>query len=179
MATQLFTFEDLSSKDKAVRTLQRQFQRAGATVASTEINPTVKRTSGITYREILLTFADSQTVTFRVKRTGDIFQVLLNGKVTPIANQDDQTKAIEEVAKRMDAGRSSFQKKLARAQIKVPTGMKTSAPKIEKVQAEKIAALNDALAEAQQQREEVRAEIAKVKEQINSLQETSAEQNAA
>ena len=169
MANQLFSFEDLSSKDKAVQTLKRQFQRAGAIVASCEINPTIKRSSGISYREIMLTFADSQTVIFRIKKTGDIFQVLLNKKVLPIRNQEDQAKAIKEVTDRMDAGRSAFQKKLAAAQAKVPPGIRTAVPRIEKVQAEKIVSLDEAIADARSQLEGIKSETAAINAQIAQL----------
>ena len=37
---------------------------------------------------------DEERVVLRIKQSGDIFQVLLNGKVLPIKNQDDHVKAI-------------------------------------------------------------------------------------
>ena len=86
----LFGFDDLSVKDKAVKTIQRQFARLGASVVSVDIPTTIKRKAGQTYREVNLTFADSQTVTLAVKKTGDIFEVRLNNKAIPIKNLDDR-----------------------------------------------------------------------------------------
>ena len=65
MKNLLFSFEDLSTKDKAVKQAARYFSRAGANVVQQEVIPTVKRTSGISYREMALTFADSQRVLLR------------------------------------------------------------------------------------------------------------------
>ena len=117
-----------------------------------DIPSALKRSSGVTYREMALTFADSQTVVLRIKQSGDIFQVLLNGKVLPIKNQDDHVKAIAEIVQAMDAGRSKFQKILAAARVKPPAGIRTAAPKMEQVLTDKRDALKSAIAA-------VRAEI--------------------
>ncbi|MCY1302736.1 hypothetical protein D9M70_524130 [compost metagenome] len=117
----------------------------------------MRRTSGVSYRELVLTFADSQSVTLRIKQTGDIYQVLLNGKVRPIQSQDDHAKAIAEVVKAMDAGRSSFQQKLARAKAQLPPSIKTAAPRMEQVLTEKRDALREAIAEAKKELEGYRA----------------------
>ena len=152
MKNLLFSFEDLSAKDKAAKQAARYFSRAGANVVQQDVPTAVKRSSGITYREMTLTFADSQQVVLRIKQSGDIFQVLLNGKVLPIKNQDDHVKAIAEIVQAMDAGRSRFQKLLAAAQVRPPAGIRTAAPKMEQVLTEKRDALKSAIAA-------VRAEI--------------------
>jgi Asp-tRNA(Asn)/Glu-tRNA(Gln) amidotransferase A subunit family amidase len=78
MKNLLFSFEDLTVKDKAAKQAIRYFSRAGANVVQQDIPSALKRSSGVTYREMALTFADSQTVVLRIKQSGDIFQVLLN-----------------------------------------------------------------------------------------------------
>ena len=152
MKNLLFSFEDLTVKDKAAKQAIRYFSRAGANVVQQDIPSALKRSSGVTYREMALTFADSQTVVLRIKQSGDIFQVLLNGKVLPIKNQDDHVKAIAEIVQAMDAGRSKFQKILAAARVKPPAGIRTAAPKMEQVLTDKRDALKSAIAA-------VRAEI--------------------
>lgn len=152
----LFSFEDFSSKDKASKAVVRHFSRAGASVVQADASGSIRRSSGVSYRELALAFADSQQVMLRIKQTGDIFQVLLNGKVLPIRNQDDHSKAIAEVVKAMDSGRTAFQKKLARAKVKLPPSIKTAAPKMEQALAEKRDALRDAIADARQRLEELR-----------------------
>lgn len=160
MKNLLFSFEDLSAKDKAAKQAARYFSRAGANVVQQDVPTAVKRSSGITYREMALTFADSQQVVLRIKQSGDIFQVLLNGKVLPIKNQDDHVKAIAEIVQAMDAGRSRFQKLLAAAQARPPAGIRTAAPKIEQVLTEKRDALKAAIAEVRSQIEAIKGTAA-------------------
>lgn len=160
MKNLLFSFEDLSAKDKAAKQAVRFFSRAGANVVQQDVPATVKRSSGITYREMTLTFADSQQVVLRIKQSGDIFQVLVNGKVLPIKNQDDHVKAIAEIVQAMDAGRSRFQKLLAAAQARPPAGIRTAAPKMEQVLAEKRDALKAAIAEVRSQIEAIKGTAA-------------------
>ena len=160
MKNLLFSFEDLSAKDKAAKQAARYFSRAGANVVQQDVPTAVKRSSGITYREMALTFADSQQVVLRIKQSGDIFQVLLNGKVLPIKNQDDHVKAIAEIVQAMDAGRSRFQKLLAAAPARPPAGIRTAAPKMEQVLTEKRDALKAAIAEVRSQIEAIKGTAA-------------------
>jgi len=131
MANLLFSFEELSAKDKAAREAVKHFKKAGAAVAQVDVNSSIRKTSGISYRELHLVFNDSQTIALRIKETGDIFQVLLNKKALPIRNQDEHAKAIKEMVSAMDRGRVAFQKKLARKKVKLPSGVKTAVPKME------------------------------------------------
>lgn len=148
----VFSFEDLSTKDKVIRAIGKYFTRAGANIVQSDVGA-LKRTSGVTYKELSLTFADSQQVILRVKQTGDVYQVLLNGKQVPIRNQDDHPAAITEIAKLMDKGRSAHQKKMAKVLAKPPASVRTAAPTMEKVLTQKRDDLKTAIAE-------VRTEIA-------------------
>ncbi|MCO7216890.1 hypothetical protein [Halomonas sp. OfavH-34-E] len=156
----LFSFDELNRKDKAVKQLEKHFTRAGAAPVSVEVEPRIKRTSGVSYREVSLTFADSQVVKLRIKKPGDIFQVLLNKKVMPLRHQDDHPKAIGEIVKAMDSGRSAFQKRLAKAKVQLPKRMKTSAPRMEKRLEEKRDALKEAVEDARQQLAELKPDAA-------------------
>ena len=158
----IFSFEDLTSKDKAVRQIQRTFTKLGVSVVQTDIPTTIKRRAGISYREVNLTFADGQMVTFAVKKTGDIFQVKLNGKVLPIRNQDDQQKALKEIADAMDKGRTAFQKRMALIKVQPPVSVRTAAPKMEKVLAERQTTLD-------QEIEAAKAELAEIRQQISQI----------
>ena len=156
----LFSFEELGTRpDAASRKVAQQFGRAGASVVQTDVSPRLMRSSGVTYREIRLTHADSQTTTLRIKQTGDVFQVLVNGKVLPIANQDDHGKAIAEVVKALDTSRAAYQKKLAAAVVKPPPGIRTAAPRMEAVLTEK--------------RDNIKAAITAVREEISKLNPTA------
>lgn len=169
----IFGFDDLSVKDKAVKTIQRQFARLGASVVSVDIPTTIKRKAGQTYREVNLTFADSQTVTLAVKKTGDIFEVRLNKKAIPIKNQDDQPKALAEIVDAMNAGRAAFQKKLAAVKIPLPSGVKTTKKKSE-AQAERITQQKPLVEEGKARLSAIRAEIDANRAEILKLSEPQA-----
>lgn len=157
MKNLLFSFENLSAKDTGVKKALQQFQRAGARVAQAEAMTGLKRSSGVTYRELHLTFTDSQRVVLRIKQTGDIFQVLLNGSALPIKNQDDHVAAVAEIAKTMDAGRLKFQRKLAAIKVRPPAGIRTAAPRMEQVLIQKRDMLKEAIAEVREEIDRARA----------------------
>ncbi|NDI85057.1 defense against restriction DarA-related protein [Undibacterium crateris] len=152
MGKVLLNFSEMgSAKDASTKAIRKAFLRAGAEVAQADILPGLKRTSGITYRELQLIFSDSQTVTLMVKQSGDIFQVKLNGKIIPIKNQDDHQEAATELAAKMESGRTSFQKRLASIKVALPAAIKTSVVKIEESLQTRLGALNDAIAEVNEQ----------------------------
>ncbi|MBK5646838.1 hypothetical protein [Acinetobacter proteolyticus] len=153
----IFKFDEISNKDKATKAVSSYFKKAGAEIVQVDVSPSVKRTSGISFRELSLTFADSQIVVFRIKQSGDIYQALLNGKVKPMVNQDDHSAAITELVKAMELGRSAFQKKLAKAKVRLPSSIKTTVPNKEKLLIEKRDSLKEAIQEAEQQLAELRA----------------------
>ena len=150
----LFDFDNMA---KGAKVAARQFTRAGANVVQTDAGTAVKRTSGVSYRELALTFADSQAVALRIKSTGDIWQVLINGKIVPIKSQDDHQAAVGEIVKALDAGRTKFQALLAKAKAKLPPTIRTAAPKLEAVLVEKRDGLKVAI-------QAVRDEIATLRE---------------
>lgn len=151
----LFDFDSMSIKDKAAKLVSRTFARAGANVVQQDVSASIKRTAGVSFRELTMTFADSQSIVLRIKQSGDIYQALLNGRVVPIKNQDDHAAAISELVKAMDAGRTKFQKKLAAIAVKPPPGIRTAAPKMEQALTQKRDGLKELIAS-------VRDEISKV-----------------
>ncbi len=153
----LFSFDDLSDKNKVVQKVKKQFEKLNLTVTAVDVPQQIKRTAGVSYREVSMTFADSQIVTLRVKKTGDIFTVLLNRKAIPIKNQDDQTKGLKEIADAVVKNQSAFQRKLARIAVAVPTkGMRSTVSVVER-QASKIEEMKGAIEEYRKKTEELRA----------------------
>ena len=155
--TILFGFDTLSSSDKAAKAVTKYFARAGANVISVDATGKIKRTSGISYRELTLSFADSQTLTLRVKQSGDVYNVLLNGKLVAVKNQDDQVAAVAELVAMMSAARTKFQAKLAKANIKLPPSIKTAAPKLMAVLIQKRDDLKSAIADVRAEIEQIRS----------------------
>lgn len=121
-----FDFENTSTRDRTTKEVIKLFGRSGAQVVSSDVAKTTQRRAGITFRNVSFTFADGQMVTMGVKETGDVFEVRINGKLTPLRHQDDHSKAIAEIAQDMDKGRNSFQKKLALVRVALPPSIKIS-----------------------------------------------------
>ncbi|GHA78426.1 hypothetical protein GCM10009007_19310 [Formosimonas limnophila] len=147
----IFDFDKMGTqKDAATKNVVKYFAQASCPVVSANVS-TTKRTSGVSYREMSLTFADSQNVIFQIKSSGDIFKVKLNGKDLAIRAQDDQLKAIAQITDRLAGGRSAFQAKLAKAMAATPAeaGLKSTVKTIEAQLIEQIAALDEAIAEVQ------------------------------
>lgn len=149
MKNLLFSFEDLGTKsDKSLAKLKQFFTRAGSPVVTAEPSAKTMRSSGVSYRELSLTFGDSQRVTLRVKATGDVYQVLLNDKLIPLKAQDDHIKAVAEIAQKLKDGSAKFQKKLALVKVAMPKGIRTAAPKLQEQLAAREQELDAAIAEA-------------------------------
>lgn len=152
MKNLLFSFDDLGTKsDKALVKLKQYFSRTNTPVVTAEPGAKTLRTAGISYRELFLLFGDSQRVTLRIKQTGDVYQVLINDKLTPLKAQDDHIKAVAEIAQKLDAGRDKFQKALANVKVPLPKGIRTAAPKLEEQLKVREEELDTAISEAQQE----------------------------
>lgn len=150
MKTLIFDFFELSHKDSSIKAATRQFAKAGATVTSVDVDGKVRRTMGQSYREVQFGFADSQTVSFGIKSTGDVYQVKVNGKPLPLKAQDDHEKAIVEIAAAMNKGRAKFQAALAKVKVELPKSIRTAAPKMEQVLRDRIAVVDDAIGVARE-----------------------------
>lgn len=146
----IFNFFELSGKDESIKKAKRYFSQAGATVTSVDVDAKVRRTLGISYREAQFGFADSQTVSFGITQSGDVYQVKINGKPFPLKSQDDHIKAISEIVAGMSKGRAKFQAALAKVKIALPGTIRTAAPKMEQVLRDKIVAVDEAIAVAQE-----------------------------
>ena len=154
-----FDFSDPGSANKSLKKISQLMQRAGQPVVSQSFDNKLKRTSGVSYREALLTLASGQTVTLRVTQTGDIFQVLLNNSVMPIHKQTDPNKAVAEIAKLADANQAAFQKTQARLKVDLPKGIKTAAPRMEVALQARVTELDTQIAERQGQITDLKIEL--------------------
>ena len=151
----VFDFDHMNGKtDKSTKDVIKLFTRGGATVAESELSA-IKRTSGISYKELTLTFADSQQVIFQIKQTGDIFKVKINGKEMPVKNQQNIEAAIQEILSRLEKGRIDFQKKLARTKVALPPKIKSTVVGEEKRLSQRENELDDLLAKADETLQEL------------------------
>lgn len=112
----LFDIKNLSTEADSLKRLIDMFAMLGETLVTHDIDKNLKRSSGFSYKNVNLTFADSQTVTFSIKQTGDIWQVKLNNKLIALRNQDAHKPeaVVQEIAQKIKAGRTAYQKALAK-----------------------------------------------------------------
>lgn len=153
----LIDYEQLATNPTvAMRKVTQLMQRAGAQALKVEGAGT-KRVAGISYREVTMTFADSQTMGLRIKATGDVYQVLLNGKIVPVKEQDDFAKACSELALMLDKNRLKFQKRMELLKMKPPEGIKTAAPRLLDVLTKQVQDLDVQIADARTELAELQA----------------------
>jgi len=159
MKNLIFDIYNLSHKDKAIADARRAFARAGATVATVDVDGKTKKALGVEYREVQFSFADSQTVRFGVNASGDVAQVRINGKAVPLKNPDDHGEAIKEIVAFMDKGRTKFQAAMAKVKAPLPPTVRTAAPKLRDAWQSKVSALDESIAEATSKRDGLLAEL--------------------
>lgn len=149
MSDYVFKFDDLKpNEETAPKSILQIIRRAGSSVVSSWVDGKIRRESSISFKEIHLNFADNQEAILRVKQSGDIFQVKVNGRAVPIKNQDNHKKALIEVIDAIDASRSKYQKTLAQTKVKMPVGVKSTVTRKEDALKERIGDLDKSIAEA-------------------------------
>lgn len=154
----IFNYADLAT-DKAVKAASKALSKAGATVAGYDLDPKVRKSAGIPYRQMDFSLVDGQQLTILVKESGDIFQVKINGALTPIKEQVDQDKAIIEIADKLAANRAKFQKKMAAVKVALPPSIKTAAPRMEQILAEQNQELDVKIANVETEIQTERARL--------------------
>lgn len=140
MKNLIFEFDKIGPSGGVTAEAKRAFARAGASVVQVEAGAVQRGPGGVKFKPLSFVFADGQAITMRIKDTGDIFQVLMNGRARPIAHQDDHGEAIKELVSAMDQNRAAFVKAQAVKKVTVPAGVKSTVPrKIEKLTAQRDA----------------------------------------
>lgn len=168
----LFNFAEMGGKgDEAVKKIIAEFKKNGVTLVKNLVSVSpVKRSSGVSFKEITMTTSDSRQVQFAVKQTGDIFKVKLSViqgqsiklQEMPIKNQSDHSLAIKEICTRIDRERKPYQAKLEKIQSneldpKIKNKMAVSVRSTEKSLLQEIAELDKAIKEAEDKLAELEA----------------------
>jgi hypothetical protein len=166
----LFDFDNQADSQRSLKRISQAMLRAGQPVVSSEFNLKTQRTAGVSFRSALLTLASGQTVTLRVKLTGDIFQVLLNKSVLPIKDQSG-TGAIAEIAAAATANQKKFQAAQARQKAELPKGIKSTAPTMLAALTTRSAFLDDQIKEASATRDGLRRELGIALDAVGEIRE--------
>jgi len=164
----LFDIKNLSTEAESMKRLIAMFAMLGETLVNHDVDKTLKRSAGITYKDLSLTFVDSQTVTFSIKQTGDIWKVKLNNKQIALRNQDAHKPeaVIQEIAQKIKAGRSAYQKALSaktKADEVVQSVKQAGLKNTQKIRVaalqEQVSALDNSIVEAQKVKAALEAEL--------------------
>lgn len=164
MAAVVFDFAALvGGKDKRqINRIVSFFERYGCPVKTeggVVVDSKTTRKAGITTVGMNLYLQDDQLVTLKIKQSGDIFEVQINGRAVPVTNQDATDQAIKEVCERLNKGRAAFVKKQARqAAPDLPESKKGEAPA---TLTARVKAKQAVLVQKQEQIAELTAELAK------------------
>lgn len=164
MASVVFDFAKLvGGKDKRqIGRIVAFFERYGCPVKAeggVVVDDKTTRKSGMTTVGMTFYMADDQTVTLKVKQSGDIFEVQINGRAVPVTAQDATDQAIKEVCERLNKGRAAFVKKQAKqATPDLPEPKKGEAPA---TLATRVKQKQAVLVQKQEQIAELTAELAK------------------
>ena len=168
MADVLFDFDNTADAERSLKKVAQVMQRAGQAVVSYNFDPKLRRSSGVNYRQALLTLASGQLVTLMVKQTGDVFRVLLNGAAMPIKNQDS-IKALGEIAAAAERNQVKFQASQARKKVALPKGIRTAAPKMADALAQRNSELDALISEKIVERNALKTELG---EALDAVQPT-------
>lgn len=123
------------------------------------------RKNGVTTLGVQLFLVDDQTVNLRVKETGDIYEVKINNRLTPITAQDDTDAAIKEICDRLIRGRAAFLK--AQSREKTPDVTP-------KAKGETPATLTQKVSQRQATLDSLNEQIEAKRERLSQLKATSA-----
>lgn len=169
MKSLLLDYAKLGSGDNAaLKPVVTAFEKSGVTVTASDAPTGTKRQAGVTFRQANFTFADSQTVTLSIKQTGDIFEVLINGKKFAIKDQENHDAAVQEIVKQLDKTRTAYQKSLNKAKAVLPSNMKTAIVKKEVVLQQKLDDLDKAITDGQALLNEKKAKLEKLNQDIEA-----------
>jgi len=158
MQTIVLNWNDLAS-GKPMKELKQAFARAGTFVVTAESDNKVKKSVGVEYKTLNMSFNDGQKVSMDAKKGGDVFSVRVNNRVLPIKNHDNILKAALEIINAMDKGRKRFQATQARKKVELPKGMKSTTRKKIDILTEKNTELDIQITEATQRRDELKTEL--------------------
>jgi chromosome segregation ATPase len=149
MAQVALDFEKITKS--GLMPLTKKFARWKVEVADIEATNKPKRESGMQIKSAMLKISTGQKLEIKVKNTGTIFQIKLNGKVLPIKHVDNMDKAVIEIVDYIQENEKSYLKSQERRVAKLAAGEKK--PSVRTTRAEQIDNYTAKVAELQAENE--------------------------
>lgn len=159
-----FDFAGLSETSPLVKSLRAALVKGSGQAVPFVVIGKVKRVTGVSIKDVEMTLENGQTVTYRVKNTGDIFRVQLNGKDLPLKGDMTMLNDVsKEIGEKVRAAQPAFDKRQAAARVVIPKAaasnkVMTTAQRLKAAQ-EQEAKLDDAIAKATAIRDDLKAKL--------------------
>lgn len=162
-----FNLTALSEQTPIVKKLSAGISKAVGQAIPFVTVEKVKRSAGVSVREVGLGLENGQKVSFLIKADGDIFRVLLNGKDLPITGDFDPSTfnaAMTEIAAKIRASQKAFDKAQQKVVVKIPkaagaTSVKTTAVKLKEAK-DLESQVDEATTQALTEQEQLKAKLA-------------------
>ena len=164
MAT-AFDFTGLGEATPLIKSIRAGLVKGAGQAVPYVVISKVKRVTGVSIKDVDMTLENGQTVTFRVKNTGDIFRVQLNGKDLPLVGDMTMIADVtKEIGSKVKAGQAAFDKRQAAARVVIPPAavsnkVQTTAQKLKAAQ-DQESKLDEAIAKATTIRDDLKAKVA-------------------
>lgn len=166
--------------DKMTKTglmpLAKKFERWKLEVSDIEATNKPRRESGMQIKSAMFIFKTGQKLEVKVKTSGTIFQIKLNGKVLPIKHVDDMDKAIIEIVDYVQDNEKAYLKAQARRVAKLAAGEKK--PAVRTTRAEQIDNYSAKVAELQAENENLTKQATSTTSELDMIRGRLAELTA-
>lgn len=151
------TFDGDNFSEAGLAAFAKLLAGNGAPVASITASNRLIAKDDTKFKKADFYFENGQRITIRIRETGDLVAVAVNGKALPIKNADSLQSIAKELADYLKKGQAEFDKSLARKlkAIKVDSAVKPAG----KTNQQRIDELKTAVAEAETQQATARAEL--------------------
>lgn len=162
-----FNLTALSEQTPIVKKLSTGLAKATGQAIPFVTIEKVKRSAGVSVREVGLGLENGQKVSFLIKADGDIFRVLLNDKDLPITGDFDPSTfnaAMSEIAGKVRANQKTFEKAQQKVVVKIPKAagakaVQSTAAKLKEAKSLE-SQVDEATTQAMAEQEQLKAKLA-------------------
>ncbi len=159
-----FDFSGLSEASPLIKSLKAGLIKGSGQNVPYIVISKVQRITGVSVKNVDMTLENGQVVTYRIKNTGDIFRVQINGKDLPLTGDMTMIADVsKEIGAKVRSGQAAFDKKQAAARVVIPKAavsnkVQTTTQKIKALK-EQETQLDEALSKATAIRDDLVAKL--------------------